>query len=315
MKEDQLIIITGPTAVGKTRLAALLAHTIGGEVISADSRQVYRKMDIGTGKDLDEYVVDGKEIPYHLIDIREPGYRYNIKEFYSDFLEAYRNVLSRGNQPVLCGGSGLYIETAIKGNPYAMVPENYPFRDDLQLKTDQELYRRLLDVSDEVRIFADFSSRKKIIRALEIDEFLKHNTLPERDKEEINPLIFVLEMDREQVKSRIKERLRSRLENGLVEEVQALLDSGVDDEALKYYGLENKWVTEFIQGNTTYDEMFDRLNISIRQFAKRQMTWFRRMEKQGYELNWISGEQPVDMQLKQVLEKSEYLSNHQGDLM
>ena len=303
MTNDQLIIITGPTAVGKTKLAVQLADRLGGEIISADSRQVYRKMDIGTGKDLEEYTVAGKTIPYHLIDIRDPGYRYSIKEFYPDFLTAYKSVISKNRVPILCGGSGLYLETALRGNPYAMVPENQALREVLMLESDQSLYQRLEMTGPDIRAFADFSARKKIIRALEIAEFLKTTTLPERETITLKPIIFVLEMDRELVKTRIKERLMARLEGGLIEEVQNLISSGVDLKALADYGLEYKWVTEFILGNMSYSEMVDRLNISIRQFAKRQMTWFRRMEKQGYELNWINAEQNIEAQLKQVLVK------------
>jgi tRNA dimethylallyltransferase len=299
--ENNLIVITGPTAVGKTRLAALLAHAIGGEIISADSRQVYKQMDIGTGKDLAEYVVNDKAIPFHLINIREPGYKYNIKEFYPDFLEAYRNIISKAKPPILCGGSGLYIETAIRGNPYAMIPENPSFREKLADKTDQELYHSLLSAAEEVRVFADYSARKKIIRALEIDDYLKHKNLPERETEEIRPIIFALDLPRDQVKSRILVRLRWRLEHGLIEEVKGLLASGLTSEDLRYYGLEYKWVTDYIQGNVTYEEMFDRLNIGIRQFAKRQMTWFRRMEKQGYDIHWLDAAQEVQDQLRAVL--------------
>ena len=303
MTRNQLVVITGPTAVGKTRLAVHLAHRFGGEIISADSRQVYRKMDIGTGKDLAEYVVSGQTIPHHLIDIRDPGYRYNIKEFYADFLAAYKKIISKNRVPILCGGSGLYLETALKGNPYAMVPENRVLREELNLESDQSLYQRLELIDPDIRLFADYSARKKIVRALEIADFLKTNKLPERESITLNPIIFVLAMDRELVKSRIKERLKARLDAGLIDEVQNLLASGVEASALTYYGLEYKWVTEFILGNMSYNEMFERLNISIRQFAKRQMTWFRRMEKQGYDLNWINAEQDIEDQLKEALQK------------
>ena len=303
MSKNKFIILTGPTAVGKTKLAATLALRIRGEIISADSRQVYKKMDIGTGKDLNEYIIDNQKIPYHLIDIREPGYRYSIKEFYPDFIQAYNTIVSHDRVPILCGGSGLYIETALRGNQYAMVPENMALRDKLNDLSDVELYQKLSLVGPDIRLFADFSSRKKIIRALEIDEFLQHHQLPQREKITLNPVIFVLEMNREIVKERIKLRLQTRLEEGLVEEVKALLDSGVSEQAMAFYGLEYKWISAYILGQMTYAEMFERLNISIRQFAKKQMTWFRRMEKQGYELNWINAEQSNEDQLSEVLEK------------
>ena len=303
MSKNQLIILTGPTAVGKTKLAAKLALRIGGEIISADSRQVYKKMNIGAGKDLNEYIIDNQHIPYHLIDIREPGYRYSIKEFYPDFVQSYKTIVNRGCVPILCGGSGLYIETALRGNHYSLVPENLELRGKLDVMSDEVLYQKLSLVDPDIRLFADISSRTKIIRALEIDEYLQHHQLPHRDKITLNPVIFALQMDREKVKERIKLRLQARLEEGLIEEVKALLDSGVSEQAMAYYGLEYKWVSAYILGQMTYAEMFERLNISIRQFAKKQMTWFRRMEKQGYELNWINAEQSIEDQLSQVLEK------------
>ena len=302
MNTGRLIIIGGPTAIGKTRLAVALAASIHGEIISADSRQIYRGMDIGTGKDIADYSVAGQKIPYHLIDIKDAGYKYNIKEYYADFVKTYKQITERGRQAILCGGSGLYIETALRGNAYAAIPENPKLRSQVDQLNSEELEQRLSEIDDKIGDFADFSTRKKQIRAIEMDEFLKSHPLPKRESLDLEPIIFILEMGREKVKKNIRTRLESRLESGMVEEVQSLIDSGVSVEDLKYYGLEYKWITDYLEHTITYDEMVEGLNIAIRQFAKRQMTWFRRMEKQGYTLHWIRADQSLDRQLHQVQE-------------
>ena len=303
MNSNELIVITGPTAVGKTRLAALLASRIDAEIISVDSRQVYRRMDIGTGKDLADYSVEGKPVPYHLIDIREPGYHYNIKEFYEDFVAAYKSIRAKGRRVIACGGSGLYLETALAGNPYALIPEDHDLRDKLFALTEDELAARAGEVDKELLEFVDFSTRKRTIRAIEMDEYLKEHELPTREVIHFDPKIFVLEMGREKIKARIKDRLYNRVDEGMINEVKSLMEEGLTPEDLKYYGLEYKWVTEYLEGQVDKSQMLEKLNISIRQFAKRQMTWFRRMEKQGYPLNWIRADQPIERQLELILGK------------
>lgn len=297
MKANELIIIAGPTAIGKTRLAVQLAKDIHGEVISADSRQVYRGMDIGTGKDLAEYKIDEEVIPHHLIDIHEAGYKYNIREFYDDFVLAYCQIREHRKRALLCGGSGLYIETALQENPYALIPENDILRQQLTKLDDQSLSLRLSEIHEEISSFADFSTRQKQIRAIEMDEFLKTQPMPVRETIKVEPIIFVLEMGREKLRANISIRLDQRLKSGLIEEVESLLSSGIRIEDLAYYGLEYKWVTEYLAHKMSYDELVEGLNIAIRQFAKRQMTWFRRMEKQGYQINWIRADQPLERQL------------------
>ena len=297
MKANELIVIAGPTAIGKTRLAVQLAKDIHGEIISADSRQVYRGMDIGTGKDLAEYKIDEEVIPYHLIDIHEAGYKYNIREFYDDFVVAYHEIREHRKRAILCGGSGLYIETALQENPYALIPENDILRQQLTKFDDHALALRLSEIQEEINSFADFSTRQKQIRAIEMDEFLKNYPLPVRETVKVEPIIFVLEMGREKLRANISIRLEKRLKSGLIEEVESLLSSGIRINDLAYYGLEYKWVTEYLEHKMSYDELVEGLNIAIRQFAKRQMTWFRRMEKQGYQINWIRADQPLERQL------------------
>lgn len=291
---DPLVVITGPTAVGKTKLAALFAHRNHGEIISADSRQVYRGMDIGTGKDLADYVVDGKQVPYHLIDILEAGDKYFINQYFKDYVRALKDIQSRGKLPVLCGGSGLYIETALEGNPWSAIPINEPLREELEQMTDRELLKRVEVIPQELLRQIDISTTKRMKRGIEIAEYLKEHDAPERDLPDVKATIFALRLDRELVKKRIYERLLSRLENGMVEEVEGLMARGISTEDLKWYGLEYRWITSYLLREVTKEEMIDRLNIGIRQFAKRQMTWFRRMEKQGYKLHWLDAGKPTE---------------------
>lgn len=284
---DSLVVITGPTAVGKTKLAALFASRNNGEIISADSRQVYKDMDIGTGKDLEDYVVEGKQVPYHLIDILEAGEKYFINQYYKDYVSALEGIRSRGKLPVLCGGSGLYIETALSGNPWSAIPVNETLREELEQLSERDLLRRVEQIPQNLLKQIAISTTKRMKRGIEIAEYLKTNLEPQRELPKLSATIFALHLDRELVKKRIYERLIVRLEEGMIEEVERLMQKGISTEDLKWYGLEYRWITTYLLGEVNKEEMIDRLNIGIRQFAKRQMTWFRRMEKQGYVLNWL----------------------------
>lgn len=292
--DNRLIVITGPTAVGKTKLAALFAHRNNGEVLSADSRQVYKGMDIGTGKDLADFVIDGEQIPYHLIDIQEAGDKYFINQYFKDYVIALEGIQQRNALPILCGGSGLYIETALEGNHWSAIPVNKDLREQLEELSDRDLLRRVELIPQEILTQIDIGTSKKIKRGIEIAEYLKSNPEPVRELPNVNPIIFALQLDRTLVKKRIYERLIYRLENGMIEEVEALLKTGISPNDLKYYGLEYRWITSYLLGEVDKAQMIDRLNIGIRQFAKRQMTWFRRMEKKGYKLNWLDASKPAE---------------------
>lgn len=289
-----LIAIVGPTASGKTTLAVALAKRIGTEIISADSRQLYKGMDIGTGKDLAEYTVDGVSIPYHLIDICPAGYRYNLFEYVRDFNAVYADMKARGKQPLLCGGTGLYVETVLKGYALPPVPENKALRKSLEDKTLDEL-ANTLRCYKTLHNTTDIDTCKRAIRAIEIAEYYSHQE-PEllQPRPLQNTLIVGVDIERELRRAKITRRLHERLKEGMVEEVNALLDTGIDPESLIYYGLEYKFLTEYIIGRTTYDEMVERLEIAIHQFAKRQMTWFRGMERRGHTIRWIDATLPTD---------------------
>lgn len=293
-KDNRLMIITGPTAVGKTKLAALVAHRNNAEILSADSRQVYRGMDIGTGKDLDDYVVNGVPVPYHLIDIQEAGDKYFINQYFKDYVTALEAVQAQNKLPILCGGSGLYIETALEGNPWAAIPINEKLRNELEELNERELLQRVEKIDPAVLTQINIGTTKKIKRGIEIATFLLNNPAPVLELPEIEPIIFALELDRDLVKKRIYDRLIYRLENGMIEEVELLLKSGIAADDLKYYGLEYRWLTSYLLGEVDKAQMIDRLNIGIRQFAKRQMTWFRRMEKKGYKLNWLDASKTTE---------------------
>jgi tRNA dimethylallyltransferase len=309
MSDFPLIVITGPTAVGKTKLAVAVASAIDGEIINADSRQVYKRMDIGTGKDLEEYYINNKPIPYHLINICEPGYKYNIKEYQEDFSAVYESLKNKHIPAVLCGGSGLYIESAIEGNPFAFVPINPTLRAELADESKSKLLGLISDEVVEQLNITTLTTTKRLIRAIEISEYKKDNPSEETKAKKRKAIIFAINLDRNRVMERILVRLNQRLKNGLVEEIEALLSEGITPEQLLYYGLEYRWVTMYILKEMTYDEMFERLNISIRQFAKRQMTWFRRMEKKGYELIWLDGSKSIEDLKTQVLNE---INNMQG---
>ena len=283
-----MICILGTTATGKTKLAAQLAALIGGEIISADSRQVYRGMDLGTGKDLDDFVVDGKKVPYHLIDIVEPGYEFNVYEYQQHFYDAYAKVLENGNIPILVGGSGLYIESVLKAYRLAKVPPNEALRLRLAKKTDEELVEILLN-NRVLHNTTDTTDRERTLRAIEIDEYYRQHPELIKDVPKIKSVNFGIRFDRAEIRNRITQRLDQRLKQGMVEEVQSLLDKGVSPEMLKFYGLEYKFITQYLQGELEYNEMFNLLNTSIHQFAKRQETWWRRMEKNGVKIHWLDG--------------------------
>ena len=304
-----MITILGPTASGKTSIAAALASRIGGEIISADSRQVYRRMDIGTGKDLADYEVGGKHIPYHLIDIAEPGYKYNLFEYQRDFHTAYDDITSRGRTPVLCGGTGLYIEAVLNGYALSPVPQNQELRDSLSTKSLDELTAMLKALKEQtgsnMHNRSDVDTVQRAIRAIEIETYNLQHPTPEREMPSISSLVIGVDVDRETRRRRISDRLEARLHEGMIDEVKGLLAEGVSAESLMYYGLEYKFVTEYVTGKTTYNDMLSRLEIAIHQFAKRQMTWFRGMERRGIHINWIDASLPMDDKVELIMELNE----------
>jgi tRNA dimethylallyltransferase len=306
---QRMITILGPTASGKTPLAAALAWKIGGEIISADSRQVYRRMDIGTGKDLADYrlTINDEElsIPYHLIDIREPGTKYNLFEYQQDFFDTYQDIRSRGMVPILCGGTGLYIEAVLKGYKLSPVPQNPELRNRLEGKSLAELTELLKALKSQTGTVmhntTDVDSCQRAIRAIEIETYNLEHPTPRRELPPVDSLIIGVNIDREARREKITRRLKARLEEGMIDEVKGLLAEGIPAEDLIYYGLEYKFLTEYIIGKTTYDEMYTRLEIAIHQFAKRQMTWFRGMERRGFAIHWIDALLPMDEKVKEIL--------------
>ena len=310
---QRMITILGPTASGKTPLAAALAAEIGGEIISADSRQVYRRMDIGTGKDLADYQLSTLNsqlsIPYHLIDIREPGTKYNLFEYQQDFFDVYEEIRSMGAVPILCGGTGLYIEAVLKGYHLSPVPQNQELRDSLDGKSLAELTQMLTELKartgSNMHNTTDVDSCQRAIRAIEIETYNLEHPTPRRELPPVDSLIIGVNIDRELRREKITRRLKARLEEGMIDEVKALLDEGIPADDLIYYGLEYKFVTEYLIGQTTYDEMFSRLEIAIHQFAKRQMTWFRGMERRGFKINWIDATLPMEQKIAKILELSQ----------
>lgn len=300
MKYDLLAVI-GPTASGKTAFAVRLALALGGEVISADSRQVYRGMDIGTGKDLEEYVVEGQQVPCHLVDIVEAGYKYNVFEYQADFLRVWEDCRRRGVAPVLCGGSGLYVEAVLKGYKLLAVPVNEELRASLEGVPLPELAARLATYK-KLHNTTEIDTPKRAIRAIEIEEYYRTHPYEEKDFPQLRPLIVGVEVSREVRRERITRRLHERLEQGMVEEVRQLLDSGVAPEDLIYYGLEYKYLTLYLTGKLSYDAMVEQLNVAIHQFAKRQMTWFRKMEREGFEIRWLDAGLPLEERVERVKE-------------
>jgi len=296
-----LITILGPTASGKTQLASHIALRLNGEIISGDSRQVYRGMNLGTGKDYHDYTVDDNKIPYHLIDIIDAGSKYNVYEFQKDFFRVYDEIRVRKNQPILCGGSGLYIESVLRGYKLIAVPDNLALRESFKSKTDEELIQILASYK-KLHNQSDTTNRKRLERAIEIEEYYSKNYVDETPLPSINNIIFGVRYSRNTEKNRISCRLKQRLKDGMVDEVKALLDSGVKAEDLIYYGLEYKYITQYILGKLTWEEMFNQLNVAIAQFAKRQMTWFRRMERNGIDIKWIQGNLPLAEKVNIILE-------------
>lgn len=300
MNNYELITIIGPTASGKTAFAAALASRLDTEIISGDSRQVYRSMDIGTGKDLADYVVDGKQIPYHLIDICNPGDKYNVFEYQHDFHKAFEEIRKKGKLPILCGGTGMYIESVLRGFKLLDVPQNPALRESLKGKSLAEL-EQILASYKVLHNKTDVDSAQRAIRAIEIEEFYKTEAPDKREYAPINSLIIGVDIDRDLRREKISKRLRARLDEGMVDEVRAILARGVKPEDLIYYGLEYKFLTLYIIGQLTYDEMVSQLEIAIHQFAKRQMTWFRGMERRGLHIHWLDATLPTDEKINNVL--------------
>ena len=300
-----LITILGPTASGKTSLAVALAADLNTEIISADSRQIYKRMDISTGKDLEEYKYEDKEIPYHLIDICEPGYKYNLYEYQRDFNVVFQDLRTREKFPILCGGTGLYIETVLKGYSMPQVPENKELREKLKDKTLTEL-TSILKTYKTLHNTTDVDSCKRAVRAIEIAEFYRNQQPEERKNKPLNSFIVGVDIEREARRRKISERLQMRLNSGMVDEVRALLKEGISPDDLIYYGLEYKYLTEYLIGRLSYVEMVSKLEIAIHQFAKRQMTWFRGMERRGFSIFWLDAFLPLDekiMKIKEQLKK------------
>lgn len=301
MNTYQLITILGPTASGKTPFAAALADRLDTEIISADSRQLYRGMDIGTGKDLADYTVNGRLIPYHLIDICDPGYKYNVFEYQHDFFHAYQTILKKRKLPILCGGTGMYIEAVLKGYKLLDVPQNPELRESLKNKSLAEL-EEILATYKVLHNKTDVDSAQRAIRAIEIEEYYKKQAPDANKYDPIDSLIIGINIDRELRREKISRRLHTRLDEGMVEEVKSIITSGVKPEDLIYYGLEYKYLTLYIIGKLSYEEMVSRLEIAIHQFAKRQMTWFRGMERRGCTIHWIDATLPTEEKIEKTLE-------------
>jgi tRNA dimethylallyltransferase len=301
----EMITILGPTACGKTRLAIALAAETGGEIISGDSRQVYRGMDIGTGKDLCDYTFNGRDIPFHLINICDPGTKYNLFEYQKDFQQAFEDIRSRGRLPILCGGTGLYIESVLKGYNLSPVPKNEQLRKRLEGAPLHELVRMLEELKQknglQMHNVTDVDTAQRAIRAIEIEEYNLNNHLPERQMSAVDSLTFGIDIPRDERRQRITARLKQRLQDGMIDEIKGLLAGNIPAEDLIYYGLEYKYVTEYVIGRISYDDMFSCLEIAIHQFAKRQMTWFRGMERRGTMINWLDWNLPESEKVKIII--------------
>lgn len=307
MSTINLITVTGPTAGGKTSFAAHLAKKLDGEIISADSRQVYKEMNLGTGKDYEDYVVEGTAIPYHLIDIREPGYKYNVYEFQKDFVQVFEDLTSRKKLPILAGGTGMYIEAVTKGYKLVNVPLDESLRRELEGRALPELVEILESKKTEIHNTTDTKHKKRTIRAIEIATYYESHDEIDTYFPEINQVIFGVKYDRGSRRKRITQRLNERLESGMIEEVEQLLKK-VSAEDLIFYGLEYKFITQYLTGVLTKEEMTKKLEIAIHQFAKRQMTWFRKMEREGTRIYWLDGHMPLEDKLnraKTILQRYE----------
>ncbi len=301
MRNFDLITILGPTACGKTKLAVALADRIGGEILSADSRQVYRGMDIGTGKDLADYRVGDRTVPYHLIDIAEPGSKYNVYEFQGDFLKAYKGVVERGAQPIMCGGTGLYLESVLRGYRLIPVPENPALRKSLEGKTLAEL-TEILKGYKTLHNTTDVDTCKRAIRAIEIEECYRNTPVEVGAFPTLRSLNIGVDISREQRRELISSRLEKRLQEGMIDEIKGLLDRGIPADDLIYYGLEYKYVTLYVTGQLEYKYLLQELEVAIHQFAKRQMTWFRGMERRGIYIEWIPFEWSTDDKVDRIIE-------------
>lgn len=297
---NKLLTIIGPTASQKTRLAACVAHELNGEILSGDSRQVYRGMDHGTGKDYEDYIVNGNAIPYHLIDIADAGERYNVYRFQADFISSFNDICSRDKYPIFCGGTGMYIEAILGGYKMIHVPPNPKLRQQLESRSYEELVTELKRFK-KLHNKTDIDTRQRLVRALEIEHYYATQPEIEVSYPEFDSFIIGVNVERDLRRDRITSRLRARLDAGLIDEVKGLLGQGVPAETLLYYGLEYKFVTNYVLGNLSKEEMIEKLNIAIHQFSKRQMTWFRGMERRGYEINWIDGHLPMDERVAAVL--------------
>jgi tRNA dimethylallyltransferase len=295
---NQLITILGPTASGKTTFATHLAyHLKNTEIISADSRQIYKGMDIGTGKDLSDYIINNTQVPYHLIDIREAGDKYTLFDYQHDFHAAYQDILSREKTPILCGGTGLYIESVLKGYHLPDVPPNAELRESLEEKSLEEL-THILSQYKKLHNSTDTDTKKRVIRAIEIADFLSKQEADACEYPPIDNIIIGIDINREARREKISTRLTNRLDEGMIDEVKYLIDNGVHPDDLIYYGLEYKFVTQHVLGQLSFEEMRSQLEIAIHQFAKRQMTWFRGMERRGFTIHWIDAGLPMEKKLK-----------------
>jgi tRNA dimethylallyltransferase len=301
LSDYDLLVITGPTASGKTSLAVGIANMVGGEIISADSRQVYKGMNLGTGKDYDDYLIDGIRVPCHLIDIADPGYKYNVFEYQRDFIKVYTNLRERNVFPVVCGGSGMYADSIITGYKMFEVPPDSGLRIKLEKKSLEEL-KAILSTYKNPHNTTDLENKKRIIRAIEIAHFDNNKGKHKHENPKIRSLVVGVKFERDTRRKRISERLIQRLDEGMIKEVKQLIDEGISTETLIYYGLEYKHITLYLTGKLSYDEMVRDLEIAIHQFAKRQMTWFRGMEKRGIKIHWIDGEAPLEEKVLRVLE-------------
>ena len=300
MSDKPIIVILGPTASGKTKLAVNLANAIGGEIISADSRQVYQGMDTGTGKDLDEYVIDNQPIPYHIIDIKKAGEEYNVYDFLKDANKAQRLIEGNENYPIICGGTGFYIQSFLEGLDTPSVPIIPALRERLSDFSNTELRNKLSEYAP-LHYEVDTNNHKRLTRAIEIADYLaQHDHLKPGKRKKTTCILFGIEIDRDTRRQRITERLTSRLENGLIKEVEDLLASGISPERLIYYGLEYKFITHYLKGELDYNSMFEQLNTAIHQFSKRQMTWFRKMERDGYTIHWLDYSRPLKEHLNTI---------------
>jgi tRNA dimethylallyltransferase len=295
-----LLVVTGPTASGKTSLAATIAYMVGGEIVSADSRQVYRGMNLGTGKDYADYTIEGTTIPCHLIDIVDPGYKYNVFEYQRDFNKVYSDLKERKIFPVVCGGSGMYADSILTGYKLYEVPPDSGLRIELEKKSMEELREILLTFKD-LHNSTDTDSKKRLIRAIEIEHSGRSKGKTYTGFPKLRALLVGIMFDRDTRRKRISERLRQRLESGMIDEVKLLIDQGIDAETLIYYGLEYKFITFYLTGKISYEAMVKDLETAIHQFAKRQMTWFRGMERKGLKINWIEGELPMEEKVKKVM--------------